>query len=565
MNKITLRSWQQDALGQAVDRYAEGQKLFLTHATPGGGKTIHGLSTLDEMSKHGMVTHVVILAPSTVLVSQWQSDAKTNYGMELKNGMLYNQMADFHEYRGIVMTYQGMNESAESLRIFCANNQVLVIADEIHHVADGQSWGDSFRIAFEPCKYILALTGTPWASNGKRIAYVNYGDDGYSIPDFSYDKKTAIRDKVCRVTQFIPSVASDLRFVDEVTGEISEYSTLEKAIEAEERGAYRKTLESIKHMKSMFMKADTQLSELRTVISDAGGLIVAPSIESAHLFKDEIFMLTGREYPIVHSKMDSPDKKISHFRGSTDRWLISVDMVTEGVDIKRLMVCVFLSSKNTELFLRQVIGRIERVRYPNHDADSAGYFHHTYVKEINDVVAKLIEENKAGLALKESNISDETETVKRTPRDDSVTLEDVKTMQVGLIAMGYTYSDDVVAEAMILKSKSQLLADVALYIVCKFVMSQRADNLVPAEIQSSNFDDVPLTEKKIRIRSRIAKEVNRKLNRMMSGQVRGDQIKQAHWQINQRIGISKTDDDISLEQLEAKLEYVTSTEATSWR
>ena len=192
MKKITLRSWQQKAFDEAIQSMQE-QKLFLTHATPGGGKTIHGLSVADQMIKDGTITHVVVLAPSTSLVQQWSKDAKQFYDFELKNSMLYSGMSDFHEYDGIIMTYQGMNENHENLRVFCDQNRVLVIADEIHHVADGQSWGEAFRNGFELSKNILALTGTPWASNGKIIPYIRYTDDGYADPDFAYDKKTAIK------------------------------------------------------------------------------------------------------------------------------------------------------------------------------------------------------------------------------------------------------------------------------------------------------------------------------------------------------------------------------------
>lgn len=564
MQRIILRKWQEDARQEAIETFSPEKKLFLTHATPGGGKTIHGLSVADALFNIGKITHIIILAPSTTLVDQWQTDAKTNYGFELKNSILYNGMPDFDEFNGMVMTYQAMNESHESLRIFCNLNNVLIIADEIHHVADGQSWGSSFRNAFELSENILALTGTPWASEGKVIPYITYGSDGYAEPDYSYNKSTAIKDSVCRITEFYPSPATDLIFIDDETGEVvSEHDTLQEAIDEDIPGAYRKTLCSLKHMKVIFKQADEQLSVIRdNGINDAGGLIVAPSIKAAHKFQDEIFMLTGNEYTIVHSKSVRSHERIKEFKTSRERWLISVDMVTEGVDIKRLQVCVFLSSKNTELFLRQVVGRIERVRNPDSIIDGTGMFYYTDIEAINNIVEQLESENKAGLELKEQNEPDEDSKRKKKFTEDNIVLEDVNTEQAGLIAKGHHFSDDVVAEAIKRKRGSMLLADVPLFIVCKVIMAevQEVHNQPTYEEQLN----VPLTEKKSRIRSRISKEINRKLYSHLSRQASSDEIRRAQGTINKRVGMQKTTDSTSMEMFEKKLEYVTISKAGSW-
>lgn len=561
MSSITLRNWQNTALTQATDNFSEGKKLFLTHATPGGGKTIHALSVFHKMMQDFGISHSVILAPSTVLVKQWQKDAKNVYDLELKNSMLYNQMSDFHEYSGMVMTYQGMNESHESLRIFCANNDVLVIADEIHHVADGQSWGDAFRNAFEPSRHILALTGTPWASEGKKISYVDYGKDGFATPDFSYKKETAIRDSVCRTTEFHEIEAKDLLFVDESTGTIiGEYATLQDAIDDEVKGSTQKTLRSIKHMKAMFIEADEQLSMLRGKgAPDAGGLIVAPDIRTAHEFQNELFMITGVEYPIVHSQAEKPHKKIDEFRDSSERWLISVDMVTEGVDIKRLQVCMFLSDKKTELFLRQVIGRIERIR-SNEYIDRYGYFYHTDIPQINEIVGKLLEENKAGEALREQKEKEEYDGSGREKVDDSITLVDIRSEQKGLMAEGFYYEDRIVSLAIVKKRRSQILFDVPLFVICKVVMAEEEKEVNEKARQTH----VPLTDKKERIRSRIAKEVTRKLRKLLGRLPTGKEIGGAHKSINAIVGIEKTNDSVSLDLLERKLEYIGKVEAKLW-
>jgi superfamily II DNA or RNA helicase len=59
---------------------------------------------------------------------------------------------------------------------------------------------------------------------------------------------------------------------------------------------------------------------------------------------------------------DQAQKTIKAFGESRDRWLVAVAMVSEGVDIPQLRVGVYATNKRTELFFRQVLGRLVRVR-----------------------------------------------------------------------------------------------------------------------------------------------------------------------------------------------------------
>ena len=70
---------------------------------------------------------------------------------------------------------------------------------------------------------------------------------------------------------------------------------------------------------------------------------------------------------IVHSQMNNPDARIRAFRNTTKRWIVSVAMISEGVDIKRLRVLVHLPNALTELAFRQAIGRVVRTQGPDDD------------------------------------------------------------------------------------------------------------------------------------------------------------------------------------------------------
>ena len=52
-------------------------------------------------------------------------------------------------------------------------------------------------------------------------------------------------------------------------------------------------------------------------------------------------------------------------RSSNKKWIVSVAMISEGVDIKRLRVLIYLPKARTELSFRQAMGRVVRTMGPD--------------------------------------------------------------------------------------------------------------------------------------------------------------------------------------------------------
>jgi hypothetical protein len=63
---------------------------------------------------------------------------------------------------------------------------------------------------------------------------------------------------------------------------------------------------------------------------------------------------------VVVSDDPGASKTIEEFSKNDRPWMVSVRMVSEGVDIPRLRVGVFATTTSTELFFRQAIGRFVR-------------------------------------------------------------------------------------------------------------------------------------------------------------------------------------------------------------
>jgi hypothetical protein len=80
-----------------------------------------------------------------------------------------------------------------------------------------------------------------------------------------------------------------------------------------------------------------------------------------------IELIEGERPMLVHSQMPNPDSKIKAFRNTDKRRIVSVAMISEGVDIKRLRVLIYLPNALTELAFRQAIGRVVRSAGPTDD------------------------------------------------------------------------------------------------------------------------------------------------------------------------------------------------------
>ena len=63
-------------------------------------------------------------------------------------------------------------------------------------------------------------------------------------------------------------------------------------------------------------------------------------------------------------------EKLRAFRDSRERWIVAVNMVSEGVDIPRLRVGVYATAAKTPLIFRQIVGRFVRT-IPGRPAEPA--------------------------------------------------------------------------------------------------------------------------------------------------------------------------------------------------
>ncbi len=350
-----LRRWQTAALG-ALDAHAG--EAFLASATPAAGKTTFGLHVAHRMLSAGSVGRVVVVAPTTHICRQWSADA-ARYGLDLEPNRPNAEGPEPRDRHGVCVTYQTVAAGPRVHRARTTSVPTLLIADEPHHLGEQAAWGRTAVEAFGPAPLKLLLSGTPFRSDDTAIPWVGYDADGISEADFTYSYTQALQDRVCRPVTFA-TYDGDMEWVSDGRVRHADFSVLLPAAEAARR--LRTALEPDGDwMTQVLRDAERRLGELRAgEHPDAGGLVIAADKEHAERIADRLERLTAARPPVVTSDDPRASARIGAFAASREPWLVSVLMVSEGVDIPRLRVGVYATAARTELFVRQVVGRFIR-------------------------------------------------------------------------------------------------------------------------------------------------------------------------------------------------------------
>lgn len=358
-----LRSWQ----AAARTRFHESTAAsFLCVATPGAGKTTFALRIARDLLDAGAITRVIIVAPTDHLRRQWARAAAAmgvHVDPDLPNSV-HGVRRGFHGYS---TTYAAVSSRVNVHMWRCQSAPTLVIADEVHHCADGKTYGEAMLAAFGPAVRRLLLSGTPFRSAPEeRIPFVTYAEecDGAAEcrPDFAYTYTDALTDGVVRPVVFA-AYSGTSRWLDEDGAEQAAGLSDEQA-ERQLAKAWRAALDPAgSWIPHVIAAADARLSEIRAAgIPDAGAMIVASDQATAREYARVVREVTGHPCAVAVSDDPSAAQTIDEFRRGTSRWLASVRLVSEGTDVPRLAVGVLANATRTQLAFEQLVGRFVRAR-----------------------------------------------------------------------------------------------------------------------------------------------------------------------------------------------------------
>jgi superfamily II DNA or RNA helicase len=395
--QINLRPWQEDCIKKSLLwlTKVKEDKHFVINAAPGSGKTIAACVIANELIKKDEIDRVIVIAPRRKIAQQWAEDFR--FITDRFMGKITSSDPDASDIgHDLVITWQSVGNLSDALDVICKKDRVLVICDEHHHAAQNAAWGNGANSGLSSSKFSLILTGTPIRSDGKETIWVNLDDHGnikyqtegsytltygeavdldYCRPitfhrhDAQYEVKldddtsvtvSGSNDSLVSVPDALKSFYSSdqlKRSLDFYT--LSKYPKYEKDNITPSRDSFHS---------SMVDWGMEKLDDIKNIMPEAGGLVIAPNIEMAEYFQKLIQIMDkdGQKPILVHSNIPNAEEKITAFDLNNDqKWLISVNMVSEGVDIPRLRVLIYLPHATTELYFRQAMGRIVRKRSDN--------------------------------------------------------------------------------------------------------------------------------------------------------------------------------------------------------
>lgn len=351
-----LRLWQIECSEKALRKYRENQSHFFCQATPGAGKTVLAAIIASRLLQDDMVDLVLCFSPSLTV-----SDGMKRTFSQILNCTFNGRLGSI----GQSLTYQSIQFLNEEFWQTLRNHRVFVVFDEIHHCSGAETenanvWGHQILTKIQNlATYTLAMSGTPWRSDSLPIVMGRYsGPDGRLLLDYQYTLKQAITDKVCRAPKIVLVDNEHLSITSDE--KVESFSSILEMMK-QTKTSYQSVIHNLEAMEYLLGLACNKLTEIRIHSPNAGGLVVASSIQHAQTIKKILSQKYAQTVSIVTYRHEEPLAEIERYRQNDSQWIVSVGMISEGTDIPRLQVCCHMSSVKTDLYFRQVLGRILRV------------------------------------------------------------------------------------------------------------------------------------------------------------------------------------------------------------
>ena len=348
---IAPRPWQAEFLARHA---AHGRPDFLLVATPGAGKTLAACHAIRAAN----AGQVVVVCPTTALRAQW-ADAADAVSLHLDPRWRNADGAWRDDVDGVVVTYQQV-ASAPDLFAHHLGRPTFVVLDEIHHAGESATWGTALRTAFDGARQRLALSGTPFRSDASAIPFVSYDEERRCAPDFVYGYGDAVSDGVCRPLAF-RLLDATLRWRVDAQETIAAFA--DELDPTDDARRLRTAIDpSTQLLPQMLRDADSLLTKARAVIPDAAGLVLCDDRAHARATGALLRTISGEKPVLVVSDEPQAHGRIDRFARGDAKWLVAVNMVSEGVDVPRLILAAYATVKRTDLFFRQAVGRVVRRR-----------------------------------------------------------------------------------------------------------------------------------------------------------------------------------------------------------
>ncbi|WP_101960792.1 DEAD/DEAH box helicase [Vibrio harveyi] len=353
-----LRQWQTECAAKAIQKFRAKHQHFFCQATPGAGKTVLAATVASRLLRDDLIDLVLCFSPSLTVADGIKRTFSQTLNCTFNGGL---------GSIGQSLTYQSIQFLNDEFWQTIRNHRVFVVFDEIHHCSgsdfeNANVWGQQVLAKIQGlATYTLAMSGTPWRSDSLPIVMSEYSDpEGKLLVDYQYTLRQAIVDKVCRVPKLVLVDSEHLSVSNDE--KVESFSSILEMLK-QTKTSYQSVIHNQGAMEYLLGLGCKKLAEIRTQSPNAGGLVVASSVQHAQEIEKILLQKYQQTVSIVTYRHDEPLAEIERYRKGSSQWIVSIGMISEGTDIPRLQVCCHMSSIKTELYFRQVLGRILRVNH----------------------------------------------------------------------------------------------------------------------------------------------------------------------------------------------------------
>lgn len=371
----SLRQWQRDAIDRFIELQDEPQ--FVLEAAPGSGKSRFAAFASQYAITEMGLDHVVFVAPWLPILTS----VKRNFE---PLGLTPRDKFHYDKKRGILQRKPNVDITLDTYAGFCNQTTLdvieewqqasrtgwkfMLILDEIHHTNTVKGkWGGYVERVADMASKVVVMSGTYFRSDNKPISFLEYINDKPKT-HFSIGYSECVRNRFTRQVSF--------RFYNPVIefAKRSEEKTIKRKLDSIPLSASKmlsKAKEEVLrpdfvHVEAMISEAWKELQAMRKKWNDAACLVVcrpgtgADEERQVHAVEAKIRSITGCTPTVVTSDDSLSRGKLDSFDKSHDPFLCAIRMVSEGVDIPRIRMILFLSYTDSEMLFRQIIGRCTR-------------------------------------------------------------------------------------------------------------------------------------------------------------------------------------------------------------
>jgi superfamily II DNA or RNA helicase len=382
------RDWQTQAQRKILEAWMRDAKYrALIAACPGSGKTRCAVEISDELRRSGRIEVTLVIAPTINIQRQWVKEFAA-FGIEATcnaNNEALRWRRDEGSKRSmredkavIVITFAQLARDPDLFAEFIRRHPALVIVDEVHHADDDETFGEAINHIADCDNMVhsLALSGTPFNTGGGSLALCETDpeidpDTGALVrvtkPTYSYSYGDAINADVCRKVDFVKVEGSgratyrsliDRQLFERLINlsRASDPIGLMLDPDGEYMGqCIREALAALARMR----EAGDRRAAMLVVGKDVshGNRLIA-AIERIKQERPEWEQFANIQE--IYNDSEKAHNRIEALNKDNTDIVVSVRMVSEGVDVKRLRVGLYATNWLTRMFFIQFVGRFVR-------------------------------------------------------------------------------------------------------------------------------------------------------------------------------------------------------------